>query len=251
MASIDRSAMDAMKKDLSSNPRLRHQYGYEATAAAVADEDEPVVKKIAPKTTKTKSPKTVTTIKSAVKRKVDEPEVKIGKWQTVVEKKYKIKIFLNLIKVILFLKLRPVIVNTGFIDLQLPGSSSTASNKYESQVELEFQTEPIKKEEESGPPKSKWNPIGFQSIEQEDCEPKTVESTHIKEEIKQEPQLEPEPQQALYYTEPTSDKTTEKVNNPEKVVTLEGLFKSSKKPVSFKKRKTDSAHQNLRERKDD
>ena len=49
MASIDRSAMDAMKKDLSSNPRLRHQYGYEATAAAVVDEDEPVAKKITPK----------------------------------------------------------------------------------------------------------------------------------------------------------------------------------------------------------
>lgn len=98
MASIDRSAMDAMKKDLSSNPRLRHQYGYEATAAAVADEDEPVVKKIAPKTTKTKSPKTVTTTKSAVKRKIEEPEVKIGKWQTVVEKKYKIKNFFKINK---------------------------------------------------------------------------------------------------------------------------------------------------------
>lgn len=172
---------------------------------------------------------------------------KLENGKQLLKKSIKLKIFLKLIKVILFLKLRPVIVNTGFIDLQLPGSSSTASNKYESQVELEFQTEPIKKEEESGPPKPKWNPIGFQSIEQEDCEPKTVESTHNKEEIKQETELEPEPEQTLYYTEPTA----EKVIIPEKVVTLEGLFKSSKKPVSFKKRKTDSANQNLRERKDD
>ena len=41
---------------------------------------------------------------------------------------------------------------------------------------------------------------------------------------------------------------TESKSTDEKIVTLDGVFKSSKKPVAFKKRNTDSAQQNLRKK---
>jgi hypothetical protein len=91
MKAIERAALDAMQKDLSSNPRLRHQYGQETVAAAAATAFEPAEKKSdkpsssksTPSTQKKSTNKPQTT-QTAAKRKAEpEPEAKIGKWQRV------------------------------------------------------------------------------------------------------------------------------------------------------------------------
>lgn len=79
-----------MQKDLSSNPRLRHQYGQETVSAAAATAFETSVEKKPEKPTSSqakpsaqkKTPKPQTT-QTATKRKVEEPEAKIGKWQRI------------------------------------------------------------------------------------------------------------------------------------------------------------------------
>jgi hypothetical protein len=92
MKAIERAALDAMQKDLSSNPRLRHQYGQETVAAAAATAFEPVEKKpekqsSSKSTTSTqkKSTNKPQTTQTVAKRKAEpEPEAqKIGKWQRV------------------------------------------------------------------------------------------------------------------------------------------------------------------------
>jgi hypothetical protein len=92
MAAIERAAMAAMEKDLSSNPKLRHQYGKQVTEAAAAASfeipDEPEKKEIKPTIKKKPKPSPVEKTKQAIKRKIEpEQEAKIGKWERIVEKK--------------------------------------------------------------------------------------------------------------------------------------------------------------------
>lgn len=82
-----------MQKDLSSNPRLKNQYGNEAvkaaSSAAAAAEEALKEKKTEKKVSKPSKPKISSTVadKQAVKRKAEESEGKIGKWESVVPKK--------------------------------------------------------------------------------------------------------------------------------------------------------------------
>jgi negative regulator of sigma E activity len=124
----------------------------------------------------------------------------------------------------------------GFIDLQLPNSSGLIATKFENTIENQFENETI----EEIKWKPKWNPIGFQSVNIETneikVEPVVVEKQEIKTEIESVSNL----------FESVVDKKEHQI---EKVVTLDGIFKSNKKPVAFKKRKNDSIQ--LRQKTDD
>ncbi len=123
----------------------------------------------------------------------------------------------------------------GFIDLQLPDSSGLIATKFENTIENQFENETIEEK-----PKPKWNPIGFQSIVVETneikVEPVEVEQKEIKTEIESVSNL-------------FESVVEKKEHQIEKVVTLDGMFKSNKKPVAFKKRKNDAIQ--LRQKTDD
>ena len=126
--------------------------------------------------------------------------------------------------------------NVGsFIDLQLPNSSGMIATKFENPIENQLENETIEEK-----PKPKWNPIGFQSVNVETneikLEPVVVEKQEIKTEIESVSNL----------FESVVDKKEHQI---EKVVTLDGIFKSNKKPVAFKKRKNDTIQ--LRQKTDD
>ena len=123
----------------------------------------------------------------------------------------------------------------GFIDLQLPNSSGLIATKFENPIENQLENEQIEEK-----PKPKWNPIGFQSVDVETneikVEPVLVEQQEIKTEIETVSNL-------------FESAVEKKEHQIEKVVTLDGMFKSNKKPVAFKKRKNDSIQ--LRQKTDD
>lgn len=141
----------------------------------------------------------------------------------------------------------------------MPNSASTIpSSKFESTVEqLQSELESLDKEITEAAPKPKWNTSGFQPIEPEESKPKQETVVSVKEEKEEEeaPIKKEEPEESYSpvgepITQETNTQKEEQKEKPvEKVVTLDGMFKSSKKPIAFKKRKTDSIR--LRERMDD
>lgn len=143
---------------------------------------------------------------------------------------------------------RPVVINSGVIDLQLPNSFGSTS-KFESSIE-QLQNEAPDLDQKPSEPKPKWNPVGFQPVEAEEASTQA-----LKLELKEEPIIKNEPQEEHNSQNESNENVqteTSKVTvTEEKVVTLDGMFKSSKKPVAFKKRKTDSAQQNLRQKTND
>jgi hypothetical protein len=138
---------------------------------------------------------------------------------------------------------RPVVTTRGVIDLQLPNSSGPTS-KFESSIE-KLQNEMHDSDQKSTEPKPKWNPVGFQPVETDNIKP--VKKLEPNEEviIKNEAQ-EIEINQPKIAIENVNSET--KLKTDEKIVTLDGVFKSNKKIVAFKKRNTDSAQQNLRKK---
>jgi len=129
------------------------------------------------------------------------------------------------------------------VDLQLP-SSSGPTLKFESSIE-KLQNEIVEPDQKVTEPKPKWNPVGFQPVEIEDIKPV------VKHEPTEEVSIKNEAQDVkINQNKETGEikSNTDAKLTDEKIVTLDGVFKSSKKPVAFKKRNTDSAQQNLRKK---
>lgn len=274
MAAIERAAMAAMEKDLKSNPCLKNQYGSIAKnqSSLIHQIDEIPEKKLVKKE-KTKAPK----VEVSGKRKLEEAEKpeqqsRIGKWQTIESSRVIEK---------------PIVYEN--VDLQLPSSSGRTS-KFEAmsveQLQFELQkadhefrnkvnyTQTVKETKisesvsqesedtkqsirhhnnntENKSSESKWKPVsansGFVKVKEESID-LYENSEYLQPSIK-EPSINDENIQ-VKQEELLPKEIIKKELVEEKIVSLNSSSKKHK-VVGFKKRKTDSAHQNLRERRTD
>lgn len=264
LAAIERAAMAAMSKDIEANPSLKRQYASTEKNpqqnVCILQEHTPEAKKHKKEKPKPAAVKVPEKVEKKTEPETPEQQSRIGKWQSIVQPKVVeplevINVDLQLPKSsgrtnkFEALSLDQLQYELRKADVEFRNKGNLSANMNAAKVEGKMNTKPQvvnapARHQIKIPEQSKWKAVtesnGFREEAEERCSPKPeikIEAAEPIGEYKEVESIQPP-----YVTEVKKESVTEKI------VTLNSSSKK-KKIVAFKKRKTDSTQQNLRERK--